>query len=410
VKDANETAGQKKILFITHLYYPAIGGAERVFQRIAEGLSDRGHAVTVLTSDATSTEQFFTGADNGLPGREVLNGVRIVRESIRDGGYRRFRLLDRIALRAGPLGVFYRPLVLGPHFGEAFDHILGSEFDAVIAGPVPTTAVFYGLRYRRRHPSAVSAVIPCMHTHDRLHKTRVNLRAIRSADRVLALSEHEKAFLVRRGADPEKILTIDIGVDERLLSEPKAAPGPVRDYILYLGQEGKHKRIPLLIRAMQTLWDKGSAHGLVIAGARTRFSPALDSLIAALPAGHRAKVARFNDIDEDLKIGLLDNSAALVNPSSHESFGIVFLEAWARRKPVIGAGIETIRELIRDGETGLLFEDKNALDLAAKIESLLGDPSGAAGMGEAGYQEVLARYRWEAVIKAVEAALFETRE
>ena len=54
------TKQNKKILFITHLYSPSIGGAEKVFQRLAEEFIKIGYDVTVLTSDATSTEQYFT--------------------------------------------------------------------------------------------------------------------------------------------------------------------------------------------------------------------------------------------------------------------------------------------------------------------------------------------------------------
>ena len=406
----NKVSAGKKILFITHLYHPAIGGAERAFQRIAEGLAARGHEVTVLTSDATSTEQFYTSVENGLPAREFLNGVRIIRETIRDSIYDRFKIFDKIALRAGRLGVFYRPLVFGPHFRETFTHVLAAEFDAVIAGPAPTTALFYGLRYKRAHPAAMLCLFPCLHTHDRLHRTFITRRALRSADRVFALSEHEKNYLIRHGVHPDRVSRLVVAVDERLFSEPKSPPESIGDYILYLGQEGKHKRISLLIRAMQKLWDKGSAYKLVIAGARTDYSPRLDSNISELPARHREKLLRFNDIPESQKIALIDHCLALVNPSSYESFGIVFLEAWARRKPVIGAGIESVKEIIRDGENGLLFEDQNERDLEKKISRLTDDRGLAEKMGEAGYQEVLARYRWEAVIKAVESELLETRE
>ena len=104
---------KKSILFITHLYYPSPGGAERVFQKIAEGLARRGFHVTVLTSDALSTEQYFTLTVNNLPADEVINGVRVLRESLSAKIYRYLRFIDRPLRKAGRLGVFLRPLFSG---------------------------------------------------------------------------------------------------------------------------------------------------------------------------------------------------------------------------------------------------------------------------------------------------------
>jgi len=403
VKD--EGAARKKILFITHIYYPSVGGAERVFQRIAEGLSLRGHAVTVLTSDALSTEQFFTGAHNDLPPYERLNGVWVIRESIRSPLYRVLKIFDRAGRVTGRLGVFFRPLVFGPHFTRTFREVGRGRFDAVIAGPVPTSATFYAVFYKGKHPFSHLILFPHMHTRDRLHTTFVNLWVLRRADHVIALSEAEKNYLARRGVRRKRLFRLVNAVDEPILQAPKTPAWSDMDYVLYLGQEGGHKRIPLLVRAMQSLWDKGLAPGLVIAGARTNFSPELDRIIGALPAPHKDKISRFNDISESRKIALLDNCLVLVNPSSFEAFGLVFLEAWARRKPVIGARIDAVREVIRDGENGFLFEDKSVADLEEKIRIILDDRSRAEKMGEAGYEDVLAKYRWEAVIRRVESVL-----
>ncbi|MBM3295708.1 MAG: glycosyltransferase family 4 protein, partial [Candidatus Aminicenantes bacterium] len=404
--------GRKRTLFVTHLYAPAVGGAERLFRRLAEGLAARGHAVSVLTSDALSTEQFFTSADNGLPGRETIRGVRVYREPVRAPVYTALKLFDKAAKRLGRPGVIGRPLVFGPHYSfPTFRHLLRVGFDAVVAGPVPTTAVFYGLLFRRL--ARVSAqgrpdhlhrprlvFVPCMHTKDKLHASPLNRWALRLGDAVVALSGDEGDYLAGRGVRPCRISRLAAAVDDSMLEKPPSPPGKrgPADYVLYLGQEGEHKRIPLLLKAMAGLWAKGFTHPLVIAGARTQYSTTVDRVIAAMPSPWRGRIVRIGDFPESRKAALLDGCRLLVNPSSLESFGIVFLEAWARRKPVVGARIRAVRELIREGESGLLFEDKDAAALEAKIAALLEDPAAAARMGETGYRDVLARYRWPAVV------------
>ena len=62
--------------------------------------------------------------------------------------------------------------------------------------------------------------------------------------------------------------------------------------------------------------------------------------------------------------GLVD---ILVFPSHKEAMGLVALEAYATEVPVIASRIEGLKETVRDGETGLLFEVKQAKDLAEKV-------------------------------------------
>jgi len=390
---------KKSILFITHLYYPSLGGAERVFQRMAEGLARRGFCVTVLTSDALSTEQYFTPAVNNLPRQEVVNGVRITREFLSARMYRYLKFIDLPLRRAGRLGVVLRPLFFGPHFGLAFKEMLREKADAVVAGPTPTSAVFYGLFYKMKNPESKFIVLPCMHIADRLHTSLLNLWAIRKADAILALTDAEKKYLELRGVREGKIVRTACGVDEFFLRAQRAESRELKDYVLYLGQEGEHKRIPMLIKAMKNLWDRGYGNALVIAGSRTNFSREIDRIIDGLPSGPRSKIFRFNNFGEEQKVGLLDNCLMMVNPSAYESFGIVFLEAWAREKPVIGANIRALQEIIRDGQNGCLFDDRKDGDLEAKILRIIDNPEQGRKMGMEGNREVRERYVWDWVIE-----------
>jgi glycosyltransferase involved in cell wall biosynthesis len=394
---------KKSILFITHLYYPSPGGAERVFQKIAEGLAKKGYRVTVLTSDALSTEQYFTLALNNLPAHEVVNGVRVIREPLSAKIYKYLKFVDRLFRKAGRLGVFLRPLFFGPHFVRTFKEALEENAEAVVAGPTPTSTVFYGLFYKMKKPGIRFIVVPCMHTADRLHTSWLNLWAIKKADSVLALTGAEEKYLRLRGVQEGRIRRIACGVDELLLRAPRAEARGLKDYVLYLGQEGEHKRIPLLIRAMKNLWDKGCENVLVIAGARTNFSFEIDRIINRLPLNARSKIFRFNDFSEQHKISLLDNCLMMVNPSAHESFGIVFLEAWARGKPVIGASIRALKEIIRDGENGFLFDGREAGDLERKILIILNNRELALKMGQAGNREVKEKYVWDRIVERIES-------
>jgi glycosyltransferase involved in cell wall biosynthesis len=100
-----------------------------------------------------------------------------------------------------------------------------------------------------------------------------------------------------------------------------------------------------------------------------------------------------------------DACEVFVLPSEHESFGIVFLEAWMRGKPVIGSARgRPVASLIDAGRDGLLAD--GAAELAAHIDALLADPARAQGLGAAGRAKVLQRYTWDRIGRAV-LALYE---
>jgi glycosyltransferase involved in cell wall biosynthesis len=90
-------------------------------------------------------------------------------------------------------------------------------------------------------------------------------------------------------------------------------------------------------------------------------------------------------------------------PSRHETFGLGYLEAWLHGKPVIGGDIPALRDVIDDGDDGLVVQQRVA-DVSRAILRLLDDPASARAMGERGRAKVAARWSWDAVMDRVEAA------
>lgn len=87
-------------------------------------------------------------------------------------------------------------------------------------------------------------------------------------------------------------------------------------------------------------------------------------------------------------------------------------EAMAMAKPVVGARTGQVEELLREGETGLLYEPGQARDLADRIAFLLGRPDRAAAMGHAAREWVIRKRTWDrnaVEIEAIAAALLAGR-
>ncbi|MBI4359781.1 MAG: glycosyltransferase family 4 protein [Candidatus Jacksonbacteria bacterium] len=77
-----------------------------------------------------------------------------------------------------------------------------------------------------------------------------------------------------------------------------------------------------------------------------------------------------------------------------EGFGIVFLEAAALKKPVIGGQSGGIPEAVEDNVTGLLVDPMDPKATACAIETLISDPSLAKKMGESGYERVKEKFNY----------------
>ena len=97
-------------------------------------------------------------------------------------------------------------------------------------------------------------------------------------------------------------------------------------------------------------------------------------------------------------------------PSQGEGFGLVYLEAMACGKPVIGGTHGGAPEIIEDGVTGYLVPHGDTIQLATSIEALLADPAHAKEMGARGRQRAEHEFRFNAFAKSLKKILREQCE
>ena len=173
-------------------------------------------------------------------------------------------------------------------------------------------------------------------------------------------------------------------VSRRTLSTPD--DGAV---ILALGRLHQNKAFDVLIEAMRRLPDVY----LWLAGA------------GPLEADLRKQAAHFGVAPRIRFLGWRDNPAALyaaadlvVCPSRIEPLGNVVLEAWARQRPIVAAAADGPRELIRDGENGLLVPVDDPGALAAAINRVLSGPEATGAMVTNAYHDYLADYGESVVV------------
>ena len=206
--------------------------------------------------------------------------------------------------------------------------------------------------------------------------------------RIVAISEAVRAAMLARGEAPDaKILTIPNGItapDSRL---------PLRTSALRLSL-GVAPDAPLVVCAARLEQEKDVA-SLIAAMDKVRQTlPSARCLVAgqgSLRAALQAQIDAWGLAETVRLLGFRDNALALIAasdvfvlPSLAEPFGLVLLEAMALGKPVVATDAGGPREIVLDGETGLLVPPGSPDALAAALSRLLADPVQARAMGRLG--------------------------
>jgi glycosyltransferase involved in cell wall biosynthesis len=92
---------------------------------------------------------------------------------------------------------------------------------------------------------------------------------------------------------------------------------------------------------------------------------------------------------------LMAAADVFVLPSWREGFGIVYLEAMALGRPVVGCRGQGIADVIEDGVNGLLAEPRHPDGLAAAIRKVLDDSDSAREMATKAQELVMTEYTWQ---------------
>jgi glycosyltransferase involved in cell wall biosynthesis len=149
-------------------------------------------------------------------------------------------------------------------------------------------------------------------------------------------------------------------------------------YILFAGFPFYLKGVDILIKAFQIVSNKYPDFTLKLVGHELEYDAKryFDNLNSKV----QFYAPQFYD---SLKEKFL-NCYCFVLPSRQEGMGRVLLEAMSSGKPVIGANVGGIPEIINEGRNGFLFKSEDVDELAAKLDSLLGNLRLAKKMGQYG--------------------------
>ncbi|MEO0288658.1 MAG: glycosyltransferase family 4 protein [candidate division WOR-3 bacterium] len=179
------------------------------------------------------------------------------------------------------------------------------------------------------------------------------------------ISNSTRDDLLKRGIDGKRIKVIECGIDKRFFGydyQKKEYP-----QICYVGRLKKYKSVHHLIKAFKKVKEQCKECVLYIVGMGD-YETELKKLVKRL----RIEDVIFTGyVPEHEKIKILQESWISVYPSYIEGWGIVNIEANALGTPVISSNVLGLKDSVKDGFSGLLYEYGNIEQLAEKILTLL---------------------------------------
>ena len=234
---------------------------------------------------------------------------------------------------------------------------------------------------------------------------------LRGVDRMLAVAFDQRRYLVDiEGLEEENIVVIHNGVDTdkyhpRKGSEDVAASFGIEDgeqVVTTVASLNPRKRIDLLLRVAAAVVPGHPKVRFVVAGdgpERGRLHAIADTL------GIGDKVV-FTGVRDDVD-ALLRSSTVFVLCSRRgtETFPNVILEAMSSGLPVVTTDVGSVRELVADGDSGIIVPEDDEQALTTAISGLLADRDTAARFGARGRQIVEEQFRLEDMCRKREAVL-----
>ena len=391
-----------KILVLTWEFPPRIvGGIARHVAELYPELHKFNHEIHLLTVQS-----------GDLLGYEVVEGIHIHRITV--GESKSFfhwigQMNERMGSYGGDLIQVQGAESVQFDLIHAHDWLVG---DAAIAlkyrFKIPLISTIHATEYGRNNG---------IHTDIQCHVHYQENRLSHESWRVIVCSQYmkrevhhslhtpeDKIDVIYNGIRPEK-KRLSPGFDLQHFRNQFALDD--EKIVYYVGRITYEKGIRNLLEAApQVIWTMGGKVKFVIIGGGNTES--LQRLTWDLEIQQSCLFTGFMP-DSDLDLFQAIASCA-VFPSLYEPFGIVALESFAARVPVVVSNTGGMPEVVKHGQTGMIAEVNNSDSIASSILEILKDPDYASRLVENAYQDLLKRFSWVQLARQTEQVYQQVAE
>lgn len=247
-------------------------------------------------------------------------------------------------------------------------------------------------RLGRRGPSWKSRVI-----HPLVGLTQADA-GLRRADHVFCLNYEDRDHLVGElGRAPESVTRIYPAADEAFAANSHARSYARASRVLFAATWRKNKGVEDLVPAYAELAARHASLELIVLGAGVPDA----EVRAAFPVEVRGRVRCVRAGSEAETAAAFAAADLFLLPSLFEGTPLTLVEAMAAGLPVVTTATCGMRDVVRDGENGLLVPLRSPSAIVAAVERLIRDESLRARLGAVARAEAAERYTWERVAAPV---------
>ena len=352
-----------RLLLLTIDFPPARGGVQSLLARLADGLA--GASVVTVVTGATAGDRQW----------DATQAFRVIRTwPLR---------WERLAVAALSVRALLEVLKQRPHVIVCGHVLLGPLCRTIRAVfGVPYVAMAYAYEIRAPRMRSIAGV------------------ALRGATRVVTISEFSRRAVEAHGVSSSAITVIHPGAV--VTGGPTPPLRPTRRGLRVVLSVGRlvdaYKGHDMVIRAMPLILAKAPDTEYVVVGDGP-LRPYLERLAASLGVTPSVRfVGQAGDDEVDAWYHACDVFVLASRESDvsggAEGYGIVFVEANLRGKPVVGGRSGGIPDAVIDGETGLLVDPSDPADIAEAVTRLLTEPDLAERLGRGGRRRAIEDLSW----------------
>jgi glycosyltransferase involved in cell wall biosynthesis len=385
-----------RLLYTLTAYPPYIGGAQLHQHKVAQQLSDR-HSIQVVSQWDQNRTDWLMGTTLNAP----QNSHNYVIDTI---PVHRLGLSNWEKLKLAPIVPIYYPFmsVALPKISACLEqHLIAyAEVDLIHNVRIGREGLSYASLHLARQRNLPFVLTPVHHPRWVGWRYKAYLKLYKMADIVIALTQAEKHILMELGVREDQVRVTGMGpilapqADAIAFQKKHSLQAPI---VLFLGQHYAYKGYRQVLESAKLVWQKIPEAQFVFVG------PAVKQSEQIFRDFNDPRIRRLGKVDLQEKTDAIAACTLLCVPSTQESFGGVYTEAWSFGKPVIGCPIPAVSEVISDGVDGYLV-DQEASQIADRICHILLNPSQAQKMGEAGQHKVVERYTWQRIAQLTEQA------
>lgn len=367
-----------KILQITALYPPHIGGIENHAHQLSRNLVQRGHDVTVYTSNIPKTKKY-----------EVIDGVKIH--------------------RFNSIGSPFNNQIVPEMFIKLLNN---ADFEVIHAhGHLQLTTNFAAISsLKNKIPLIITSHGTVQYKNWREYVNLIYNRTLGKwtllqSDRIIALSPSQANYLQKFGVKNTEIIpngTNLISSGLNFNSDEFRTEFSLKDetIILYVGGLIPRKGINYLIDAMTDV--KSNSVLFIVGDVLQGHSDYKEKLLTQIKEKNIKNIIFTGNIDDDKLKETYLAADIFVLPSLSEGLPTVLLEAMAYNKATVATNIPGNSDLITNNENGILVQPENPDEIAKAINLLIDDPHKRETFGQNACEKIDLMYSWDKISDDIE--------